>query len=139
MPLLLLIAAGCLHPDRLPTLPLEVGGHGVRAEVADTPELRARGLMYRDAIGPDEGMLFVYPASEALSFWMENTRIPLTIAFVSASGEIVRLRDLAPFDRTSVSSGAPALYALEMNRGWFDANGVGVGARVEGLPGPSER
>jgi len=139
MPVLLLLAAGCLHQDRLPAITLDVGGHAVRAEVADTPETRARGLMYRDALDADHGMLFVYPAAERLSFWMENTSVPLSIAFVSAGGEILRIRDMVPFDRTSVPSGAPALYALEVNRGWFEANGVGEGARVAGLPGPSER
>ncbi len=139
MPVLLLLAAGCLHQDRLPAIALEVGDHAVRAEVADTPETRAQGLMYREALAEDAGMLFVYPASERLSFWMENTSVPLSVAFVSAGGEILRIRDMTPFDRTSVSSGAPALYALEVNQGWFAARGVGVGSRVEGLPGPSKR
>jgi len=139
MPVLLLLAAGCLHQDRLPAITLDVGGHAVRAEVADTPETRARGLMYRDSLGADAGMLFVYPAPERTSYWMENTSIPLSIAFVSAGGEILRIRDMEPFDRTSVPSGRPVLYALEMNQGWFAAKGVAEGERVEGLPGPSER
>jgi uncharacterized protein len=139
MPVLLLLAASCLHQDRLPAITLDVGGHAVRAEVADTPDTRAQGLMYRDSLGDDAGMLFVYPAPERASYWMENTRIPLSIAFVSEGGSIVRIRDMKPLDRTSVPSGQPVLYALEMNQGWFARKGVEVGARLTGLPGPSER
>jgi uncharacterized membrane protein (UPF0127 family) len=133
-----LLAAGCLHPG-LATTTLVLGGQALRVEVVDTPETRARGLMFRDSLAEDRGMLFVYPDEQPRSFWMENTEIPLSIAFVSAAGAIVRIRDMRPFDRGHTRSGQPARYAIEVNQGWFAAHGIGEGAVVEGLPGPAER
>lgn len=135
---LALLSAGCLHRG-LPTATLTLGGHVLRVEVADTPEARAQGLMYREALGDDEGMLFVYPDERPRSFWMENTKIPLSIAFVSAAGSIVRIRDMRPFDTGHTRSVRPARYAIEVDQGWFAARGIVEGSFVEGLPGPSER
>lgn len=124
---------------QLDTLDLVVGGHGVRAELADEPGERAKGLMYRKALGTDAGMLFVYPMTQERSFWMENTQIPLSIAYITEGGQVATLKDMTPFDRTSVPSDVPVLYALEMTQGWFQAHEVQVGATVTGLPGPSAR
>ena len=130
--------AGCLHRG-LPTTTLTLAGHELEVEIADTPETRAQGLMYRDSLGADDGMIFVYPEEAPRSFWMANTEIPLSIAFVGASGTIVSVRDMKPLDRHHTLSGQPARYAIEVNQGWFAAHDVAVGCHVEGLPGPSER
>lgn len=116
---------------------LDVGEHRVHVEIADEPAERSKGLMYRDTLGADDGMLFVYPDSQERSFWMHNTRIPLTIAYIDAEGRIVHLADMTPLSDASVPSNALAMYALEMNRGWFATHGVTVGTRVTGLPSPA--
>jgi uncharacterized membrane protein (UPF0127 family) len=135
---LCLAGASCLHRDRLPSIDLQVGGHTVRAEVADSMDERSQGLMYREELGADRGMLFVYPDVRPRSFWMANTTIPLSIAFIDERGVIFRIRDMVPLDRRHTRSGLPARYALEMNQGWFEEHGVDEGAQVEGLPGPAE-
>jgi uncharacterized membrane protein (UPF0127 family) len=134
-----LLIVGCNSRARLPTIDLMVGGARIEAEVADEDSERIQGLMYRDQLSKDSGMLFVYAASEELMFWMKNTKIPLSVAFINVDSQIVRIADLKPHDLESTSSEQQALYALEMRRGWFDEHGVTEGARVEGLPGPSER
>ena len=106
---------------------LDVGGHPVTAEIAETPEARHRGLMHRDSLPADHGMLFVYPEVQTLSFWMRNTKIGLDIAFVDPSGKIVDIQHMSPESDSLHSSARPAMYALEMASGWFDANGVRVG------------
>jgi uncharacterized membrane protein (UPF0127 family) len=118
---------------------LEIEGHSIRAEVADEPAERQGGLMYRVDLEEDAGMIFVYPDQKIRSFWMENTRIPLSIAYINKAGTIVQIADMIPFDRTGVSSVEPAMYALEMNRGHFKALGISKGAKVNGLPGPAEQ
>jgi uncharacterized protein len=123
----------------LGTTSLEVAGHRVSAEVADDPDERATGLMNRDQLGADAGMLFVYPDLRVREFWMKNTRIPLSIAFLDDQGTIVRIAEMEPYDQTLTSSLYPARYALEMNSGWFAAHGVSKGATVAGLPGPSAK
>jgi uncharacterized membrane protein (UPF0127 family) len=105
----------------------------VRVEVADNPFERARGLMYRTALGVNRGMLFIYPEEERLSFWMRNTLIPLSIAFIDSERRIVDIQDMKPLDDEPPSyvSTDPAQYALEVNRGFFERRGVQVGDRVE--------
>jgi uncharacterized protein len=120
----------------LPTVPLTLGGTTVQAELADDEEERAMGLMGRHSLGPDQGMLFVYPDEAPRSFWMKNTPLPLSIAFLDAQGRIVRIADMAPLDLSPVPSRRPAMYALEMERGWFAAHGVFEGDKVLGLPTP---
>jgi uncharacterized protein len=90
--------------------------------------------MHRDHLAADSGMLFVYPDSAVRNFWMKDTRIPLSIAFIARSGEIVRIDDMTPFDTDRVSSLSPVPYALEMNRGWFAEHGVEAHDQVKGLP-----
>ena len=111
--------------------PISIKGEALFAEVVDTPEAMSRGLMYRKELAGNRGMLFVYEEERLLSFWMANTSIPLSIAFISVDGTIVDIQDMAPFDRTSHVSDAPALYALEVNQGWFRDKGIHVGDKVE--------
>jgi uncharacterized membrane protein (UPF0127 family) len=116
---------------------LEIAGTIVSAEIADCPHSRNHGLMYRTQLDPNCGMLFAYPDSAPRSFWMENTFIPLSIAFINEAGIILNVEDMIPLDRNSVSSTGDAVYALEMVQGWFDENHVGPGCDVTGLPGRS--
>ena len=118
-------------------LEIEVGGKLVNAEVADCPQSRNQGLMHRMQLSPDCGMLFAYPDSAPRSFWMENTCIPLSIAFINEAGIILNIENMVPFDRKSVWSDGDAVYALEMAQGWFDKNQIATGRKVTGLPGYS--
>ena len=113
------------------TTTLRVGGHEVRAEVADREAERRQGLMGRDSLPEDHGMLFVYPEQRTLSFWMRNTRIPLDIAFIDQRGTIVDIQTMEPQTEELHRSREPAMYALEMAAGWFGEHGVEVGDRVE--------
>ncbi len=121
----------------LPTISLLVDGTLVLAEVADTPEERAAGLMWRESLEPGQGMVFVYPDSRPRSFWMKNTLLPLSIAYISEDGVVVSVHDMVPRSERSVPSQGAARYALEVPQGWLAEHGVTKGDRIEGLPGPS--
>lgn len=121
----------------LPTLTLAIKGHKLTAEVAATPEQRATGLMHRFSLRPDSGMLFVFERAEPQGFWMRNTFIPLSIAFIAGDGRIVNIEDMVPQTESSHWSRAPALYALEMRKGWFAERGIRAGDAVAGLPAPA--
>ncbi|MCO4772957.1 MAG: DUF192 domain-containing protein [Deltaproteobacteria bacterium] len=124
-------AAGCSKSESgLPVITVDVGGKRVRAEIASTDAQRARGLMYRRSMGKNDGMLFVYPTPEPLSFWMKNTYLPLSIAYIDTRGAIVHIEDMKPLTTNSHPSPKPVPYALEMNKGWFEKNGIDVGAKV---------
>jgi uncharacterized membrane protein (UPF0127 family) len=118
----------------LPTVKLAIGPHTVTAEVAANDAHRSTGLMYRFSLPPDHGMLFVFEAERPLSFWMRNTYVALSIAFIDARGRILNIEDMAPHDERSTWSAGPALYALEMRKGWFAQHGIGPGTVVSGLP-----
>jgi uncharacterized membrane protein (UPF0127 family) len=110
---------------------IRVAGMEVLAEVADEPAERERGLMFRDSLPENEGMLFVYPQEQTLSFWMKNTPLPLDIAFIDAGGRIVDIQQMEPLTEQTYLSRRPAMYALEMRLGWFGDYEVDVGAQVE--------
>jgi len=126
-------AAPRLGPDGTPIRVerITVGGIPISVEIADTPGLRELGLMNRDSLPADYGMLFVYPDELIRSFWMRNTRIPLDIAFIDRNGSIINVEQMQPQTDENTLSAGPAMYALEMNLGWFEANGVGPGDRLE--------
>lgn len=107
----------------------------VEAEIADDAAERRRGLMERTALAENAGMLFVFDREQALSFWMRNTLIPLSIAYIDSEGRIVDIEDMQPLDETSHPSAEPAQYALEVNQGFFAERGIEVGDKVE-LPDP---
>jgi len=119
---------------RLPTVELTAGMHVIRAELAVTPAQQATGMMYRREMGANEGMLFVNEDSGVRCFWMRNTLIPLSIAFIASDGTIVNVADMQPQSDMSHCSTAPVRYALEMNRGWFDKRGIKAGQRLRGGP-----
>jgi uncharacterized membrane protein (UPF0127 family) len=100
------------------------------AELADTPARRARGLMFRERLPSGAGMLFLFPTDVRTAFWMRDTRLPLSIAFIGADGRIQEIRDMQPFDESLVAPASAYRWALEIAQGWFAANDVGVGDRV---------
>jgi uncharacterized membrane protein (UPF0127 family) len=106
----------------------------IQAQLAQSQEQRAIGLMYRKSMPAHEGMLFVFESRETQCFWMRNTTLPLTIAFVADDGRIVSMADLQPLDETSQCSKEPVRYALEMNQGWFTQKGIKVGSKLQGAP-----
>lgn len=122
------------HSSELPLRSLVIGNHKVTVEVAITPEQRSTGLMHRFSLRPDHGMLFVFERSEPLSFWMKNTFIPLSIAFIDEEGRILNIEDMVPQSETTHWSKGPARYALEMRKGWFAERGILAGNQVQGLP-----
>jgi uncharacterized membrane protein (UPF0127 family) len=123
-------------PSGLRTVVIDASGGKkveVRVEIADNLFEQARGLMYRKALGEDRGMLFVYTEERELSFWMKNTRIPLSIAYIDSEGRIVDILDMKPLDDEPPHyvSSEPVQYALEVNQGFFEKRGVKVGDHVE--------
>lgn len=107
-----------------------INGHRFEVELAVTPAERARGLMFRESLPAGRGMLFVFESEQPLSFWMRNTSVPLSIAYIDSNGVITDILDMEPFDLTSVPSSRPARYALEVNRGEFRKKGIRPGNRV---------
>lgn len=112
-------------------VPLRVGGIEIQVEIADDADERQRGLMYRETLEENQGMLFVYPEQRILGFWMRNTLIPLDIAYIDREGRIVDIQQMEPQTTETHDSAAPAMYALEMNQGWFEANGIRIGDLIE--------
>lgn len=112
------------------------GADTVTAEVARTPDERAQGLMYREELENGRGMLFVFERPELRSFWMQNTYIPLDIAYIDAGRTIVDILAMEPLSDDLYESTQPALFALEVPQGWFASRGISVGARAEIVFGP---
>ena len=113
-----------------------MGDDTVRAEVAATADERRQGLMNRAELPDGTGMLFVFPDEGVRSFWMSNTFIPLDIGFISAGNRIVSIKQMEPEDTNLTDSDAPAMYALEVPQGWFEAHGIAAGHQAEILFGP---
>lgn len=124
---------------RLPVTTLVVGTHEITAEVAATEPSRNYGLMNRASLPTDTGMLFVFDAESRPCFWMKNTPLPLTIAFIDSNGRIVNMADMQPYTTISHCPTAPVIYALEMEQGWFANKGIEAGTSVANLPLPSAR
>lgn len=103
----------------------------ISVEIARTDAQRAQGLMHRKTVPQGTGMLFVFERDQILSFWMENTLVPLSIAFISYDGRIVEIRDMEPLSRTVIQSSRSARYALEVPQDWFEKVGVSVGSRIK--------
>lgn len=122
---------------QLPVLRIQVAGHALKVEVVTTPEQMYRGLMFREKLGKNDGMLFVYADPGYHSMWMKNTLIPLSVAFVDGEGRILNIADMEPQTLDSHAAAGPAHYAIETNRGWFAARKIKAGDKVTGLPKPS--
>jgi uncharacterized protein len=119
-------------PQSLAATTLKVGMHSIRAQLAITPMQRQVGLMHRREMPSHEGMLFVFDEPSPQCFWMRNTLIPLSIAFLAEDGTVVNLADMKPQSDESHCSARPVRFALEMNQGWFAKRGIKPGTRISG-------
>jgi uncharacterized protein len=119
---------------QFPIIRLMAGMHIIKAEVAAKDAERQQGLMYREKMGVNEGMVFVFPAPVGICMWMKNTLIPLSVAFLDESGKIINIEDMQPQTTNSHCAKKPVRYALEMNQGWFRQKNIKPGAVIEGLP-----
>jgi uncharacterized membrane protein (UPF0127 family) len=120
--------------QRLPAINLSAGMHNIRAEVAQTSLQRQIGLMHRSEMPAHEGMLFVFDEPDVQCFWMKNTLLPLSTAFLADDGTVVNIEDMAPQTLASHCSGKPVRYVLEMNQGWFAKRSIKPGFRISGAP-----
>lgn len=144
--IVLLFASGCgggKPSDGKFELQVSQGGAKatVTVEVAATSPQRQQGLMLRQEMAEDAGMLFLFPRDVWIGFWMKNTYLPLDIAYISAEGEVMEIKAAKPLDETSLTPEQPYRYTLEMNQGWFERHNLGVGAKVtlpKGLPTATE-
>ena len=116
----------------LPRIQLTAGMHLIQAQVASLPEERQIGLMHRQDMPPSEGMLFIFEQAGQQCFWMKNTLLPLTAAFISDDGTIVNLADMKPQTLEPHCSAKPVRFVLEMNQGWFAKKGIKAGSLIQG-------
>ena len=136
----LLLALGLFsaaHAE-LPVVELTAGMHRIRAELADTFPTRIQGLMHRQSLAPNAGMLFAFDQAEIQCMWMKNTLIPLSVAFIDDAGVIINIADMRPHDEASHCATRPARFALEMEQGWFAKRGIKPGMKLGGFR-PAER
>ena len=112
--------------------PISVGGSELQLQLALKPEEQQKGLMYRESLDNGHGMLFLFDRPDKRGFWMRNTRIPLDIGYFDSSGQLLEIHKLFPYDETAVNSRSrEVLIAVETNQGWYDANGIQVGDRID--------
>jgi hypothetical protein len=116
----------------LPRVQLTAGEHLLQVHVARSDEERAQGLMFRRDLPENEGMLFMCDGPDVQKFWMKDTPLPLSIAFLEEDGTILKIADLEPHDLEGESSGHPVRFVLEVNQGWFEERGIGPGDRLAG-------
>lgn len=130
-----LIAGAALgaQAQSFPVMELSMGIHRIEAEVAATQELRMQGLMFRQNMADNHGMLFVFPDAQRHCMWMRNTLLPLSVAFLDEQGHIINVEDMQPRTENNHCAAKPARYALEMNLGWFKRKGMTAGAPLAGL------
>ena len=119
---------------KLPTIRLNADIQNIPTEVASTPEQRQTGMMFRTAMAPNDAMLFVFEEPSQQCFWMKNTLVPLSAAFVKDDGTIANIVDMKPQTTDSHCSTEPVRYVLEMNQGWFGKHGVKAGSKLRGEP-----
>lgn len=130
---LLSAGAGAQGQPTLPSVPLTAGLYLIKAEVAASYGTRMQGLMQREKMGANEGMLFVFPDRDKQCMWMKNTLLPLSVAFLDDNGAIINVEDMKPQTETSHCSTGPARFALEMNLGWFKSKNIKTGAKISGV------
>jgi uncharacterized protein len=133
VPVAALCVVATAFATELPTVELRIKGHRLVAEVAATEAARTTGLMNRFSLQPDHGMLFVFKEAQPQAFWMKNTYVPLSIAFIDSDGRILNIDDMAPQTENTHPSRGRARYALEMKKGWFAQRAINAGESVEGL------
>ncbi|QEN07496.1 DUF192 domain-containing protein [Oceanispirochaeta crateris] len=130
--LLFLISSCSASDNNFSTI--QIGDLTFRVEIAETAESRRQGLMNRKSLPSDEGMLFIFEQEQKMSFWMKNTSIPLSIAYISKAGIIREIYKMKPFSEKTVSSRTSVLYALEVNDGFFERHGIKEGDKVQFSP-----
>lgn len=118
----------------LRTIQMKVGIYSIQAEVADNPDLREVGLMNRTSLPTNSGMLFIFEQKAGNCFWMKNTKLPLSIAFIADDGKIVNIEEMQADTTNNHCPKAPIRYALEMNKGWFSERVIVPGNVIQGLP-----
>lgn len=134
---LLALSIACAAQEaaqKLPSIRLNAGIHNIDAELAQTPDERATGLMFRQSMPTSSGMLFAFDDHGIQCFWMKNTLIPLSIAFIADDGSIVNIDEMKPQSLDSRCSTKPVRFVLEMNQGWFAKRGIKPGAKLQGAP-----
>lgn len=131
---LALQAVTALAQQKFKVIPLNAGMHIIQAELVANDRDRQQGLMFREKMGPNEGMVFVFDAPATVCMWMKNTLLPLSVAFIDDSGEIVNIEDMQPQTIKSHCAKKPVRYALEMNQGWFKEKNIKPGSAIGGLP-----
>lgn len=127
-------SASAQQPAHFPVISLNAGIHVIHAEVAAREAERQQGLMFREKMGPNEGMVFLFEGPASVCMWMKNTLIPLSVAFLDENGKIVNIEDMQPQTTDSHCAKKPIRYALEMNQGWFRQKNLKPGSVIEGLP-----
>ncbi len=130
---ILLLLCLAIPPAWADTLVLRIKQHSLQAELAATPQSREHGLMQRQQLCANCGMLFVFPRAERHTFWMKNTALPFSIAFIASDGSIINIAEMQADTTDYHQAQGDALYALEMNRGWFTGNAIKAGDKVQGL------
>lgn len=120
--------------QKFPVISLNAGIHVIKAEVASTNAERQQGLMFREKMAPNEGMVFVFDGPAEVCMWMKNTPLPLSVAFIDESGKIINIEDMKPQTTDSHCGKKLVRYALEMNQGWFKQKNIKPGTTIEGLP-----
>jgi uncharacterized membrane protein (UPF0127 family) len=131
-----LAASAQEEPQNLPTVKLSAGLHNIKAQLAQSPQEREVGLMFRREMAHNDGMLFVFEQPARQCFWMKNTILPLSAAFVADDGTVVNIEDMKPQTLDSHCSAKPVRYVLEMHQGWFAKRGLKAGTRLAGGPFP---
>src|SRR5882757_6531892 len=121
-------------PQQLPAIRLSTGMHVLQVQVAQTPEQQQIGLMFRKTMGTNEGMLFIFDEPRQQCFWMKNTLLPLSVAFIDDGGTVANIDDMKPQTLDSHCSAKPVRFVLEMNVGWFDKRGIKAGSKFLGEP-----
>jgi uncharacterized protein len=129
-------ASAPLADAPLKTTQLRIGPHALRVEVAASDPERSKGLMFREKLGHNDGMLFIFDDPGYHSMWMMNTYIPLSVAFVDKDGVILNIENMEPRTTDPHAAAGPALYAIETNKGWFAGKKIKPGDKVTGLPRP---
>jgi len=124
------------YSSALPVIDLKINKNIIKAEVASTPASQQLGLMYRKSMPEQSGMLFVFEQKAGHCFWMKNTLLPLSIAFIDDDGKIVNIEEMKPQSEANHCPLKPIRYALEMNSNWFEKRQLGAGKLVIGLPKP---
>jgi uncharacterized membrane protein (UPF0127 family) len=136
LPVLLLQAGSACADQQFPVMSLTAGMYVIQAEVAANDAQRQQGLMFREKLAPNSGMVFLFNQPAQVCMWMKNTYVPLSVAFIDERGKILNIEDMQPQTTSSHCATGQATYALEMNKGWFAQKNIKPGTLVSGLPKP---